>query len=461
MKLQNPKDLEDTSGIGLLVRFFEELSVDGVSYAVPYEDLSGCTSRSSDVDILMDVNPINVVPEILKRLGSEYSARLVNVLHYEVPHGYYFIVQHGEGSQNFIHLDCLYDPLGINKYILDTKTLLADRERTYWGYRLGSRSRFLYLLIKRILKTDASETSIASLKQAAGRVDASAWVDAAGSIGEAATKASQKALSATGANGFKQQLKLARRSMTRFRRRRHLHRWALALAYDCVRKLRRAFQPTGYFVVIVGPDGSGKSTVARLLESELRGGFRRTRKFHWRPGLFPKLRRSQGSDTQSPVQPPSTTHYPTALSFLRFAYYLTDFILGYWVAIYATSAQTGLVIGERYFLDVLVNPSRYGFNLPKWILRAASALVPAPDLTILLEGDPAKIFARKPELDPSEIAFQIGAMRNEIRRWGHSASIDTEDGAEATTRNIAQIILANCAARTERRLSMIGAEPVT
>jgi hypothetical protein len=115
-------------------------------------------------------------------------------------------------------------------------------------------------------------------------------------------------------------------------------------------------------------------------------------------------------------------------------------------------ARSTLVIGERYFPDVLVQPERYGFAVPHRVMRAAAWLVPKPDLIILLEDEPEVIHARKPELSPARIAELLAAYKDEIRHWGNGRVLSTEGGPEAVAERLATMIIEERAGRTARRL---------
>ncbi len=137
---------------------------------------------------------------------------------------------------------------------------------------------------------------------------------------------------------------------------------------------------------------------------------------------------------------------------MRFLYYWLDFVAGYWLQIHLRKAQTTLVVGERYFPDVLVHPERYGFAVPNWLMRLAAACVPSPDLTILLDADPEVIHARKAELTPATLAAQLAAYESELRHWGKTVTVQTDVGTESVAQQISELILEECARRTAGRL---------
>ncbi len=186
--------------------------------------------------------------------------------------------------------------------------------------------------------------------------------------------------------------------------------------------------------MVLGPDGSGKSTILEAVKPELAGHFTIIDHRHWRPGLLPK----PGRDSSGPVSqpdnaskaPPRDFAYGRLMSMVRYFYYLTDFILGYHFSIAPVIRRHGLVIIERWHHDTLMNPQRYGFRVPVMLLRIAHALLPKPDLVMVLHGDPEKIHARKSELTVDEIREQTCAIMNLVPLLPASIRVYTDTRLE-------------------------------
>ena len=198
----------------------------------------------------------------------------------------------------------------------------------------------------------------------------------------------------------------------------------------------------GCFIVLMGPDGAGKSTVAAAIDDYASEHSLLFQKFHWRPGLLPKPGKNnptQNSDTSndvSPPLPPAEFAYGTLTSLIRYTYYLMDFIFGYWIKLYPAKRSGALIIGERWYFDVIINPARYGFRLPNWLLVVGGYLVPSPDMVILLSGSPEAIHERKPELTAEEISTQLIAMKSLVGDMKNSFTISTDGSVNDTIQNV-------------------------
>jgi len=167
----------------------------------------------------------------------------------------------------------------------------------------------------------------------------------------------------------------------------------------------------GAYVLIAGPDGTGKSTLTRHPIEFGKYDLASVRTMHWRPGLLPNLGRIVGGATPDPARPHDRPPYSLAVSIVRLVYYWVDQVAGYWLRIRPCVRRGGLVVMERGYWDILVDPRRYRLGCPSWIMRTLATFVPRPHLTVLLGGDPAVVAARKQELSPAEIARQLHCWR--------------------------------------------------
>jgi len=104
--------------------FVQELLLDfvasGVRFAVIHGRSGLACALSSDLDIALGEHPFGRFSSTLHSTCRRAGFRIVTVLHYEVPYGYYFIIATRGDRPAFVHLDCLYDPWGVGRYLLAT-----------------------------------------------------------------------------------------------------------------------------------------------------------------------------------------------------------------------------------------------------------------------------------------------------------------------------------------------------
>ena len=124
---------------------------------------------------------------------------------------------------------------------------------------------------------------------------------------------------------------------------------------------------------------------------------------HWRPGLLPRLGAVVKRAAPDGHDPHGAPPYGRVTSIVRFTYYWADHLLGYWAKVWPLRARSGLVVLERGFHDMRVDPGRYRMRVPAGLMSAATRLVPKPDVTLILVGAPIVLQARKAELDVDEI----------------------------------------------------------
>ncbi len=127
---------------------------------------------------------------------------------------------------------------------------------------------------------------------------------------------------------------------------------------------------------------------------------------YWRPHLLPAPGRFIGKASEGIVtNPHGRTLNSQIVGALRTIYYSADFILGHWL-IYAPAVRSGgLVVVERGWQDLLVDPNRYLLR-GTWLVEVLSPFFPRVDITVVLQAPPAVILQRKQELSEDEVSRQ-------------------------------------------------------
>lgn len=168
----------------------------------------------------------------------------------------------------------------------------------------------------------------------------------------------------------------------------------------------------GMVVAFCGPDGTGKTTVTSSLIEHLDAPVVH---IHHRPEVLPY---PTPDATRDFTQPHVGESHTRLRSLFKVLYLYLDWLLAWALRIGPHRRKGGWVIIQRPWWDMLVDPLRYRLDISPWVLRFLGRLMPSPDLTVLLEGSPSVIRARKPELSEEQIQQQAAAWREVISAVG-------------------------------------------
>jgi thymidylate kinase len=195
----------------------------------------------------------------------------------------------------------------------------------------------------------------------------------------------------------------------------------------------------GHVLMIVGPDGTGKTTLCTALEQQIsmRAPVRvlANRRGVEPLGLLP-ARAPRGS-TSAPHRHPAR---PLLLSVAKVLYSFTDLYLGWLVKIRPFVRRGGWVIVERGWWDMLVDPLRYRLHLPRWLGRTLTHLMPRPSVVLVLEAPPEVITSRKAQLSVPELARQMRAWREVLPSRQRRLYLDTSAPLQDVLRTISHAI---------------------
>lgn len=190
------------------------------------------------------------------------------------------------------------------------------------------------------------------------------------------------------------------------------------------------------YLVIIGPDGSGKTAVADELARGLDGD-RIVRRLNFNFGVLPSLstlagrppRRGapEGALNSGMVRP-----LGAARASVLGVWYGIDHLLGHFVL--RRSQPKEVVIFARSYHDFLYQ--RAFVNLPLAIPRLFLALGPKPDLVVTPVRDPEAILLDKPELSQEEVRSQYARIVARLARFGRFAEIDASEGIASTAMRI-------------------------
>jgi hypothetical protein len=214
---------------------------------------------------------------------------------------------------------------------------------------------------------------------------------------------------------------------------------SLELALRSKVMLHHPARPRPLLVTVVGPDGSGKSTVARELAVLAQGLCLKTTHQHFSPGVLPR----PGALLRREVREWSAPHAPCPhgqlSSVLLLGYFWLDFLLGSWLGRLG-QAQTALIVGERGWWDLAVDPRRYRLRVATGLVQALGRFLPRAHVVLVLEASAEAIVARKSELPPAELTRQVQAWRHvlpkNVRRTYIDASLSEREVVQAAREEV-------------------------
>ncbi len=132
-------------------------------------------------------------------------------------------------------------------------------------------------------------------------------------------------------------------------------------------------------------------------------------------------------------------------------YHWLDFELGGLLRVLPLRARTGLVVMERGWWDLSVDPARYRLDVPASLVNFLGRWLPRPDLALVLQAPPDLIHARKAELAEEEIDRQQElwgrALPPGVRAVRLDASRPIEEVVRAARTEIVRALEARAAGR--------------
>ncbi len=202
----------------------------------------------------------------------------------------------------------------------------------------------------------------------------------------------------------------------------------------------------GFFIVLIGPDGSGKTTVSRkLIESQSIKRIFPGQKYYYRNfGIFPEIKKiSKKVVGHTPKNIVYSKDSNFKFSFFRSVVYIVYYGFEYFFArilVKREKKKGTLIVFDRYFYEYFLQ--RAYNKCPRWIISFFEKIIVKPDLIVFLKNDSKVIYARKKDISLNEIENQNNLCQKIIdRNPGRGLIIETNMDADAVAVEIQKSIL--------------------
>jgi serine acetyltransferase/thymidylate kinase len=224
--------------------------------------------------------------------------------------------------------------------------------------------------------------------------------------------------------------------------------------HERLQRMRRGLRPGGALLAFLGPQGVGKASVIEALKQRPLSPFVNVHTMELRPKIF-----RAGTKDPPPHEPMERPRGPVA-TIAKLVMFAADYWLGYYWHIRPKLVRTMLVVFNRYYDDVLVNPLRYRMAKPPFAFaRALLPWIPRPDLWLVLDAPSDVISSRNVELSAQESSRQRGEYRRLLRGYEDVVVLDARQPMDKLVAQAERAIVAHLEGRTAERLRLPLSEP--
>lgn len=437
-------------GVGrMLQSVFRLLDRHGIAYCLLHGYAAYPDRVGSDVDCIVDPRiSARRIQSMLHRESPGFGARVVRC------RGRHIVLagRNGDGSHCFLTLDIdAHSGFGGATFFTGAE-MLSDCRRFNELCIPAPHMEFAAYLARCIarerLDVDRTRRLEDLFRQAPSACRSQLnrlWATGAADIILAALLSSDWAAVAENLPALRRQLR--KRSAIRFPIRFALERLRRMMAHAA-----RLLRPDGASVVVLGPDGAGKSSTTEAIGgADLVPAFDRSVCRGFVPPLHRLIGRNHGPSKEPHALPARSLPH----SMLRCAYWL---LYSYFdqFRVHLAKARGTLVLYDRHLVDILVDQKRYRYSGPMWPVRLIWKLVPKPDLVIVLDAPAELVQTRKQEVPLEETARQRDAYLTLSRSLNCGRSVDASRPLAQVAGQMNDVILRFLEARLARRLGLRG-----
>lgn len=435
--IKSPKS-KINSKIGVLSNFISYLEEKKIEYCFLGDQEKSIINYESDFDFYININQKKRLVKFIKVFCENHNLKIVNLFQHEF-NSFLFVITYENEKNNIeiVHLDFCYEYIRENRRIFEFKNKNIQTikiENRINAKVLTPKSAFIYYLLKKILKLNINEHELNYLFELSKKKGVLENHELSNYFSDSTINDILFAIKNEDIIFFKGKINLFKNEILDNKRIK------LGDIFKIINRiLFRFFHPTGIFLIILGCDGVGKTSLINMFIKPISLNhaylFRKYKYFHFAP--FSKYQ----SKNPKISLPTKEQPYSFIISLIKIIYLYFVFLFGYIFTTKLLLKKSTVVIIDRYFYDILVFPSRYKIKLPSMIIKFFTKIVPKPDLTFIITANNQQIYDRKKEIEFNKIEEIQNKYKSLKKFIGNTFIIDNSKDLYTSDNSMKKIII--------------------
>lgn len=376
-----------------------------------------------DIDLAVTRELFNQIDQLILSFASDNSFKVIQVLQHEYCAKYFVLIRLIEEEVEYLIPDICSDYVRDGRIFIKAEEFINQRIYKDGYYKCTPSIEAEYIFIKHVMKNKWSAKQLDNFKKSYKNDFKKASIRLSSYL----SRNMQESIINIAQNEDIQQINKISLNL----KKAVLLNTLLNNKYDIIiyrykeilRVFRRIIRPTGLVIVIIGTDGSGKSTIIEQLSTVLGPSFRKITKYHWLPV---KLRKNDANTIV--VNPHEQPPRNILLSMIKLVVYCLEYCVIDKLFVYPQKIKSTLVLYDRYYYDIIVDPKRFRMKMPPIILKMLLSIIPKPDLVFYINTEPSIAYSRKKELQINELERQNGEYIKIKKRLNEKFHIINNNG---------------------------------